>query len=334
MLSIAVALLLFGCALSCAALFAYLETTFTSLRLFEVNQLETRINAYKRLFAVWRTAPQRILITILIASNFADVVCSVLLTEVMQQLIAGQLGTIVGVLSSTLLIVFLGNIIPKSFARVRGRHIAPSALFLVNLLLTVLKPILDISVWITDYFAHKMHGSTVPHEEHGAVSEQEIAFLIDYSDQKGIIESDKSEMLQNIFDLGNTAVSAIMVPAKDIVLLEVSTSIEQAHELFLSYRYSRIPLYKETPNNIVGFIYQKDLFALLFKQTTGNLADFMRPVMFVPENTKTNALLKDFLRLKTHLAIVCNEAGSVVGMATLEDVLEEIVGEITDEKDA
>ncbi len=332
MLSIPAALLLFSSALLCAALFAYLETTFTSLRLFEVNQLEARVNAYSRLFTVWRTAPQRILITILIASNFADVVCSVLLTEVMQQLIPGEFGTIIGVISSTLFIVFLGNIVPKSFARVRGRHIPPFALLLVNTLLTLLKPILDISVWIADLFTTQVAGKH-HHEEHGAVSEQEIAFLIDYSDQKGIIESDKSEMLQNIFGLGYTAVSAIMVPAKDMVLLEVGTPLDKAHELFLSYRYSRIPLYKDSPNNIIGFIYQKDLFALLFKQATGNLADFMRPVMFVAHSTKTSALLKEFLKQKTHLAIVRNDKGGVIGMATLEDVLEEIVGEITDEKD-
>jgi len=332
MLSISAALFLFGGSLLCAALFAYLETTFTSLRLFEVNQLEERIGRYHRLFAVWRTSPQRILITILIASNFADVVCSVLLTEVMQQLIPGEMGTIIGVLSSTLLIVFLGNIVPKSFARIRGRHVSPLALFLVNTLLTIFKPVLDISVWIADFFTHHVSGGA-EYDEHRAVSEKEIAFLIDYSDQKGIMESDKSEMLQNIFELGTTTVNTIMVPANEIIMLEVSTPIEQAHELFLSYRYSRIPLYQGTPSNIIGFIYQKDLFALLFKQTTGKLADFMRPVMIVPDTTTTNTLLKDFLRLKTHLAIIHNATGTVIGMATLEDVLEEIVGEITDEKD-
>lgn len=318
----------FFIAMCCAALFAYLETTFTSLRLFEVNQLESRIGSYKKLFATWRANPQRLLITILIASNFADVLCSVLITEIMQKNFGGELGLAIGVCCATLLILLFGNILPKSFARQKGKGPSAWALGLVNVMLKILSPVVRVCGWIAGRFASQgseEQASNVP------VTEKEIEFLIDYSDQQGLIESDKSEMLQNVFGLGQTTVDEVMVPRDEMVLLDVTTSLEQAHELFLSCRYSRIPLYEKTPDNIVGFIYQKDLFALMHTKDKKSLKDCMRPVVFVPETKRVNQLLREFLKTRRHLAVAIDEYGAVVGLVTLEDVLEEIVGEIRDE---
>lgn len=321
-------LILFFFALCCAALFAYLETTFTSLRLFEVNQLETRIGHYKKLFATWRANPQRLLITILIASNFADVVCSVLITEIMQKMIGGELGLAVGVCFATLLILLFGNILPKSFARQKGTGPSAWALGLVNMMLKALSPIVRVCGWIAARFASQggnEQASNVP------VTEKEIEFLIDYSDQQGLIASDKSELLQNVFGLGQTTVDEVMIPRNDMVVLDAHTSLEKAQDLFLSCRYSRIPLYEKTPDNIIGFLYQKDLFALMHKNEKKELKDCMRPVVFVPETKRVNQLLREFLKTRRHMAIAIDEYGAVVGLVTLEDVLEEIVGEIRDE---
>ena len=317
----------FFIALACAALFAYLETSFTALRLFEVNQLESRVGRFKRLFAIWRSTPQRLLITILIASNFADVLCSVLITEIMQKTVGGELGLAIGVFCATIMILLFGNIVPKSFARAGGTGMGPVTLGIVNFLVTLFSPFVSAATWVANKLTRRTDGAA----EQASVSEKEIEFLIDYSDQQGLIESDKSEMLQNVFGLGQTCVNAVMVPHHEMVVLDVNTSIEKAHALFTSYRYSRIPLYENSEDNIVGFIYQKDLFGLIYKKQQGKLRDFMRPVIFVPESKKINQLLREFLKTRRHLAIAIDEYGAVVGLVTLEDVLEEIVGEIRDE---
>lgn len=317
----------FGIALLCAALFAYLETSVTALRLFEVNQLESRIGGYKKLFAIWRSAPQRLLITILIASNFADVLCTVLITEVMQQALGSELGLAIGVFCATLIILLFGNIVPKSFARTGGSRLGASTLGFVNLLVFLLAPLVTICTRLSDLLTRRSEAS----EQRPGVTEQEIEFLIDYSDQKGLIEADKSEMLQNVFGLGQTTVHSIMIPKHEMVMLEVDTSVEKAHELFSARRYSRIPLFEGSVDNIVGFIYQKDLFALIYNQQQGTVRDCMRPVVFVPETKKINQLLREFLKTRRHLAIAIDEYGVVAGLVTLEDVLEEIVGEIRDE---
>lgn len=318
----------FVIALILAALFAYLETSITALRLFEVNQLESRIGRYKKLFATWRAAPQRLLITILIASNFADVVCSVLITEIMQKTFGGELGLAIGVACATLIILLFGNIIPKSFARVGGARMGVMTLSFVNFLMTLFWPVVSVCVWLANTLTQRKGGEG---DEHSMVTEKEIEFLIDYSDQKGLMSSDTSEMLQNVFGLGQIIVSEVMIPRHEMVTLDVNTSIEKAHELFSSYRYSRIPLFEDNPDNIVGFIYQKDLFSLMHEKQTDKLRDCMRPVVFVPETKKINQLLREFLKTRRHLAIAIDEYGVVVGLVTLEDVLEEIVGEIRDE---
>jgi len=326
---ISVYIFLFVVSLFFMALFAYLETSFTSLRLFEVNQLESRVKRYQSFFATWRSTPQRLLITILIASSFADVVSSVLITEIMQQTFGGQLGLALGVFVATLIILFFGNILPKSFAKTGAKNLSSLAIGFVNVLLTLFRPAVSVSIAVADFFSYRIAGSSGDSDHD--VSEKEIEFLIDYSDQKGIIESDKSEMLQNVFGLGQTTVGSIMVPKEDMVMLDVNTSMHKAQELFSSYRYSRIPLFDGKEDNIVGFIYQKDLFALMHKQQTSKLGEFMRPVVFIPETKKVNQLMREFLKTRRHLAIVIDEYGSVEGLATLEDVLEELVGEIRDE---
>ncbi|MGD1997757.1 MAG: hemolysin family protein [Candidatus Dependentiae bacterium] len=327
MTSLSLHLLIFFISLACAALFAYLETAFTALRLFEVNQLESRIGRYKSLFATWRATPQRLLITMLIASNFADVLCSVLITEVMQKLFGGELGLAIGVFCATLLILFFGNILPKSFAKTGAKGLSHTMLGFVSVMVTVLSPFVTVAVTLANLFDR----SGIKEGESHPVTEKEIEFLIDYSDQKGLMESDKSEMLQNVFGLGQITVEAIMVPREDMLCMEVNTSVAEAFELFSKHRFSRIPVYENKQDNIVGFIYQKDLFGLMHKTQEGTLRDLMRPVVFIPEIKKVNQVLREFLKTRRHLAIIIDEYGAVVGMVTLEDVLEEIVGEIRDE---
>ena len=327
MTSLSFHLTLFFCSLGCAALFAYLETAFTALRLFEVNQLESRIGRYKSLFATWRATPQRLLITMLIASNFADVLCSVLITEVMQSLFGGDLGLAIGVFCATLLILFFGNILPKSFAKTGAKGLSHTMLGFVSVMVALLSPVVTVCIKLANLFDR---GGPSEKEAH-PVTEKEIEFLIDYSDQKGLMESDKSEMLQNVFGLGQITVGAIMVPREDMLCIDVGTAVEDAYEIFSSQRFSRIPVYEGKQDNIIGFIYQKDLFTLMYQSQEGTLRDLMRPVVFIPEIKKVNQVLREFLKTRRHLAIIIDEYGTLAGMVTLEDVLEEIVGEIRDE---
>ncbi|MFA6262836.1 MAG: hemolysin family protein [Candidatus Babeliales bacterium] len=328
-MTIMMQLILFLLALSFAALFAFLETAFSALRLFKLKELELTVAKYQRLFTSWEKNPQRILITILIANNFAHVLSSVLISNIMEHFF-GTLGLAVGVAVATVMILIFGEIIPKSIAKTHHEKLFGSFLWLINALFYILYPFVTILLHIANYFFTTI-GSQHVLEKQDVVSEKEIEFLIDYSDEKGLMEAEKTEMLQNVFGLGQTLVREIMIPKTDMILLDASATIAQANEAFFKSRYSRIPVYEENDDNIIGIIHQKDIFDLMYHSQNKKLKELVRPVLFVPETQKINQLLSNFLRKHVHLAIVIDEYGSVAGLATLEDVIEEIVGEIADE---
>lgn len=312
-----------------AGLFAFLETAFSALRLFKLKELESIVAHYRILFDCWEKTPERILITILVANNFAHVLCSVLITEVMQSLL-GDFGLAIGVTTATVLILIVGDIIPKTLAKTHHERLFASTLWIINLLVSALHPIVTILLRISHYAFNAFGGSHIL-EKNDQVSEKEIEFLIDYSDQKGIMETEKTEMLQNVFGLGQTPVTRIMIPKTNIISLSADSTIEQAMEMLSQCGYSRIPVYEGKEDNVIGIIYHKDVFQVLTKKQHKALRDLIRPVIFVPESKKTNQLLSQFLRERMHMAIVVDEHGAINGLVTLEDVIEEIVGEIRDE---
>lgn len=326
-------LISFFIALLFAGTFAYLETAFTSLRLFKIKELNVKVAKYKDLFACWDKNPQRILITILIANNLAHVISSVLITKIMEQLFGG-VGLIIGVGIATVMILIFGEIIPKTFAKTHHERLFKVFLWLINALVRVLYPIVTFLLKLADFFFRKLGKGHILEKAPEEISEKELEFLIDYSDEKGIIESEKSEMLQKVFGLGQTLVNQIMIPKIDMVALDVNSSLQEAMEVFLKSRFSRLLVYEGKEDDIIGILYHKDLFEICSKNEEKPIRDLIRKVLFVPETKKTNQLLSEFLNNRMHMAILIDEYGGVVGLVTLEDVLEEIVGEIRDEHES
>lgn len=173
------------------------------------------------------------------------------------------------------------------------------------------------------------------------VTEEELRLLVNVGEEEGLIEPDEREMIEGIFSFGDTVVREVMVPRVDIVALDERASLDEALELVITYGHSRIPVYHETIDQISGILYAKDMLPWLragqrerIHDGMALLAGLLRPPHFVPETMKVDALLKDLQARKVHLAIVVDEYGGTAGVATIEDLLEEIVGEIQDEYDA
>ena len=167
------------------------------------------------------------------------------------------------------------------------------------------------------------------------VTEEELRLLVNVGEEEGLIEPDEREMIEGIFSFGDTVVREVMIPRVDIVALDETASLEEALELVIAHGHSRIPVYHDTIDQISGILYAKDLLPWLRAgQRDKSFADLLRPPHFVPETMKVDALLKDLQARKVHLAIVVDEYGGTAGLATIEDLLEEIVGEIQDEYDA
>jgi len=166
------------------------------------------------------------------------------------------------------------------------------------------------------------------------VSEEEIRAMAEAGHEEGAIEEEEKELIHSIFEFGDTVVREVMTPQPDVVAIDVSRSLEEVMDLVIRHGYSRIPVYRDTLNEIVGIVYAKDVLRESRSGRDGRaVEDLVRPAHFVPESKKVADLLKDMQREKFHVAVVVDEYGSVAGLVTLEDLLEEIVGEITDEYD-
>ncbi len=324
----------FVVALLCCALFSFLETSVTALRLFKLKQLATTTKRYQSLFQTLEKSPHQVLITILIANSLANVTAAALITDITEKLfshlnLSGSIGFILGIGIATAAILIFGEVIPKNIAKIHGEKLFKSTLWIANVIYYVLYPLVTILLKFSNFFLALLGGTPEPAEL--VTSEREIRFLIDYIKEKGLIDPEKTEMLQGIFKLGSKQVKEIMVSASDIAMLNVANSLQKATEVFSKYQFSRLPVYQDSLENIIGMIHQKDLFTALFKHEKKSVKELLRPIKFVPESMKINQLLREFRQRGMHIAVVLNEFGSITGLVTLEDVLEEIVGEISDE---
>jgi len=336
-----VGIVLFFVSLFFFALFSFIETSITALRLFKLRELKEKNKQYTSLFDALEKSPQKVLTTILIATSVVNVVVAALSSTITEKIFArigfGKLGFSLGVFFAAVAILIFGEIIPKNLAKTRGERIFKATLWLTNLTYTMLRPIVPILTKLSDYLIFKLGGTkSLGESSEWISSEKEIQFLIEHINEKGLMESEKSEMLRSIFELGTTPVKEVMVPAVDVVSINIESTVNKALELFSQKQFTRLPAYKGTTENIVGMIHLKDVFMLWSRDKEKSVKEIalkklLRPIPFIPENMKINQLLKELREKHQHIAMVTNEYGSITGLVTLEDVLEEIVGEISDE---
>ncbi len=238
---------------------------------------------------------------------------------------------VIGGLSAFLLV--LGRLVPEGIAAARPEEWAVRFAGLLQVLTALFWPLVRLLVWVGNRLAAPFGG--LPLSGTTLVTEEEIRTLVDAGEEEGVIEEDEKEMIYSIFELGETMAREIMVPRIDIVAVDVQTPPEEVVRVIAETGHSRIPVYEGTVDGIVGLVYAKDL--LLHLQGDGPrppLREMLRPAYFVPETKKVDDLLREMQQRRIHMAIVVDEYGGTAGLVTVEDILEEIVGEIQDEYDA
>ncbi|MFN3761927.1 MAG: hemolysin family protein, partial [Anaerolineae bacterium] len=237
---------------------------------------------------------------------------------------------VIGGLSALLLLA--GRLVPEGIAAARPEEWAIRFAGLLRILAALFWPPVRLLVWVGNRLAAPFGG--VPLSGTTLVTEEEIRTLVDAGEEEGIIEEDEKEMIYSIFELGETMAREVMVPRIDIVAVDVQTPPEEVIRVIAETGHSRIPVYEGTVDGIVGLVYAKDL--LLHLQGDGPrppLREMLRPAYFVPETKKVDDLLREMQQRRIHMAIVVDEYGGTAGLVTVEDILEEIVGEIQDEYD-
>lgn len=204
-------------------------------------------------------------------------------------------------------------------------RLTPVARFLV----VILTPLVALPLYLSGGLELMPDGNGT-----GMVTEDDLRTIVDAGQEEGLLEQEERKMIHSIFDLGNTLVREIMVPRIDVLALDVHTELPVAVDAFLGSGYSRVPVYKETIDHIEGLLYAKDLLRVWREGgELSSLSELLRPAYFVPEAKKVDELLTEMQSQRVHMAVVVDEYGGIAGLVTLEDIVEEIIGEIQDEYD-
>lgn len=276
--------------------------------------------------------PKRLLATILIANNFINVAIVILSSTVVARIFAAtsigetaQFIIQVGVV--TFIILLIGEVIPKVYATKNGLAFARIMSGPLAISKALFRPLSSILVNSTSFIDKRIKKS--PSE----ISVDQLEQALELANENGESADKESQILKGIVKFGNTDVKQIMTPRVDLIALEVEDDYQEVMDVVLENGYSRLPVYKESFDQIVGVLYVKDLLNHIDKPQTFNWHELVRDPLFVPENKKIDDLLREFQDEKVHMAIVVDEYGGTSGAVTFEDVIEEIVGDISDEFD-
>ncbi len=235
------------------------------------------------------------------------------------------------ILLVTVLDLTFGALIPKSIALHQSEPIALGISRLVNALLKLLKPFTHLPVVISNLILTPFRDRTSFTESR--ISEEEFRVMLEEGAKSGAIDKTENELIENIFEFNDRSVREVMIPRTHMVALDVDMPRDKLIERMISEGFTRMPVFQDTLDNILGVIYSKDVLALIEHPDLIILFDIIRPVPFLPETKLLTELLREFQREKLHMAIVVDEFGGTAGLVTLEDVIEEIVGDIQDEYD-
>ncbi len=316
--------------------FAGSETALTSLHRIKIKRLVAEEIKVAEGFSLWLQDPNWLLSTILIGNAMAVIFASILATSVAvdfsflygwsQKLAVGCTTAIV-----TVLVLAFGEVMPKTYARENAEKISIICIAPLIRIAKLLSPIIRMMVFPANFLIRIIGGKNlrgIP-----LFTAREIGTLIEVGAREGALDDEEKKMVQSSLEFGETIVREVMVPRIDMQCVDIDDEREEIFKKITKIAHSRVPVYKRNVDNIIGIIYVKDLLIARRNSELIIIEDLMRQAYFVPETKKISELLEEFRKGRMHLAIVVDEYGVTTGLVTIEDLVEEITGEILDEYD-
>lgn len=309
-----------------SAYFSATETAFTSLnRIRMKNKAEDgNVRAAKALELAENY--DKVISTILIGNNIVNIsattVATVLCTKLFQ-----EYGPTVATVALTVIILIFGEITPKSMAKEAPESVAMAVTPLLRVFMVVLAPVNFLfGLW------KKLMSCVFHTESDDGITEEELVGMVDQAENEGGLDEHESDLIRAAIEFNDLEVSEILTPRVDLIAVEEDETMEKVASLFVESGYSRLPVYNDTIDNIIGVIHEKDFYAARYRGET-MICNLKSPVIYTTAGTKISELLRVLQTRKAHMAVVVDEYGGTVGIVTLEDILEELVGEIWDEHD-
>ncbi len=327
-------LLLFAACLFLSGAFSGAETALTSLSRVKIRRLIEEFGDRARLLEHWIDEPERYLTTLLICNNLVNVGASAMATILATRLLgAHRLGQAAGLATGvmTLLILVFGEITPKHFSRRHASRIALASIRMLHWLSILLMPLEKTLSGFSSIIVFALSLGKVPSTS--SFGEAELKAALALSQEAGVIEPKEKQMIQGVLEFADTTIREIMVPRVRMTALPIDACPDEVKRMVLESPHRRIPVYEESRDHIIGVLHAYDLLRCWASGKVPELQGLLRPIPFIPETKPVSEMLTFLQQERMHLAIVINEYGGVEGLVSLEDVLEEIVGEIIDEHD-
>lgn len=311
-----------------SAFFSGSETALLSMDRLRVKYLvEKKRRGAEKLDAILER-PDRLLGAILVGNNLVNIAASVFATTLFVEMY-GERGEILTILILTPILLIFSEVCPKTYAAQHPEKISFTVLRPIQAVMWLLTPV----VWLVSGAARLLNRFMRAEEARPIISEDEIRSIISVGEQTGVVPKEQRRMLHGVFELSQIRVRDVMIPRTEVIGIEVSSPFEAALALARESRHSRFPVYEGSLDSVVGIIHSKDILNYVGASADFDLRKIARPPYFVPESKRIATLLQSFRRKRVHLAVVVDEYGGVEGIVTLEDIFEEIVGEIEDEYD-
>ncbi len=313
-----------------SAMFSAAETALMSLSKIRVRQMVENEEKGADIIDKLISNPSKLLSAILIGNNVVNIGASSIMTSLAIDFFGSKgVGIATGVM--TLLILVFGEITPKSLAVQNSEKISLKISKFIYFLTIVLSPIISVLTFVTNFFVKMLGGDLNIHQPF--ITQEELKTIVGVSHKEGVLEGEETEMIYNVFDFSDSQVKDVMVTRTEMVALDIDTPYNEIIEVIMEEQYSRIPVYEDTIDNIMGILYAKDLLFLEATEESFNLREFLREPYFTYEFKMTKQLFKEMRIDRIHMAVVLDEYGGTEGIITIEDLIEEIVGDIEDEYD-
>ena len=272
------------------------------------------------------TKLDKVIAAILIGNNIVNIAISSIAAGIFVQIYGYRWGILVSTFATTMVLLIFCEVTPKILASKRTEKVALFVAPLMELLLVILKPLIIFFIGISNFIL-KLFG-VGPAKRMPLVTAEELKTMIELGKEEGVLSEDERKMLHRIFEFGDTKLSDVMVTRDKIIGVNINTNSEELLNIFVEEGHARLPVYKDSLDSIVGIVYAKDLLYILREKGLFLLQDLLHDACFVPGSMRVNELLKRFQEEKIQIAIITDKEHKTLGLVTLENLLEEIVGEI------
>lgn len=313
-----------------SAFFSSAETALTTVNKIRIRNLVDEKVKNAALVAKLNEDPNRLLSTILIGNNIVNISASALMTTFVTNRF-GSVAVGIGTGILTLVVLICGEIVPKTIATIHAEKISLRYAKVIYLLTRLLTPVIAVLNVVSGGFMKLIHMDA---KRPGIqITEDELLTLVEVSHEEGVIETEERQMITNVVDFGDSLAKDVMVPRMEMITVPDDISYHELVAMFEEDKYSRLPVYNETVDNVIGIVNLKDIFFYQGNKEEFKVTDMIREAYFTYEFKKTSELLIEMRQARYPMAIVLDEYGATAGLITLEDLIEEIVGEIRDEYD-